>query len=117
MVPLLKGHLFENAKMNVVLPYTQIMDTAVKEQEIKRTIAKEKSLGGYYDFPFENDEFVLLEIIKGNSGPVTFGEAVIKDGILQKQSCFLSVLINFLKLMTGIMMYMLITVRRRFKPF
>lgn len=35
MVPLLKGHLFENAKMNVVLPYTQIMDTAVKEQEIK----------------------------------------------------------------------------------
>ena len=46
MVPLLKGHLFENAKMNVVLPYTQIMDTAVKEQEIKRTIAKEKSLGG-----------------------------------------------------------------------
>lgn len=53
MVPLLKGHLFENAKMNVVLPYTQIMDTAVKEQEIKRTIAKEKSLGGYYDFPFE----------------------------------------------------------------
>lgn len=117
MVPLLKGHLFENAKMNVVLPYTQIMDTAVREQEIKRTIAKEKSLAGYYDFPFENDEFGLLEIIKGNSGPVTFGEAVIKDGILQKQSCFLSVLMNFLKLMTGIMMYMLITVRRRFKPF
>ena len=88
MVPLLKGHLFENAKMNVVLPYTQIMDTAVREREIKRTIAKEKSLAGYYDFPFENDEFVLLEIIKGNSGPVTFGEAVIKDGILQKTKLF-----------------------------
>lgn len=74
--------------MNVVLPYTQIMDTAVREQEIKRTIAKEKSLAGYYDFPFENDEFGLLEIIKGNSGPVTFGEAVIKDGILQKTKLF-----------------------------
>lgn len=88
MVPLLKGHLFENAKMNVVLPYTQITDTAVREQEIKRMIAKEKSLAGYYDFSFENDEFVLLEIIKGNSGPVTFGEAVIKDDILQKTKLF-----------------------------
>ena len=38
-----------------------------------------------------------------------------KMAFCKKQSCFLSVLINFLKLMTGIMMYMLITVRRRFK--
>ena len=45
-------------------------------------------MAGYYDFPFENDEFVLLEIIKGNSGSVTFGEAVIKDGILQKTKLF-----------------------------
>lgn len=85
---LLKGRLSENAKIDAVLPYARIIDVAAEGKEIKRTMAKERSLAGYYDFPFENDEFVLLEVRKGNSETVTFGEAVVKDRVLQKAELF-----------------------------
>ena len=55
MVPLLKGHLFENAKINVLLPYTQIIDTAVNDFMLEGEKISSKAPAA------QKDEFVLTE--------------------------------------------------------
>lgn len=83
-LPPLKACLSERGKMDAATPYSFITNDVAMEIEIRRKLAEEKSLIGYYDFSFNEEEFVLLEIKKENSETVSFGEAVVDNGILQK---------------------------------